>query len=626
MTQYVLTLSVGPVQGFIASARRSRDLWSGSWLLSETAKAAAKCLFESGAQMVFPFVDKADQGRLKPCGEMDGNFSVGNKIQVQIDAADDAEVRALVQQAKDAAQARFEGVALQARQELNAGLRDEIWDLQIKDYLEIQAAWARIGEKGYLDASQRAASALAARKATRDFAPAAAHDAWDKRFMLPKSSLDGARETVLKEGKDGETVLNDTARLKLGLSKAEQLDCAGVVKRLGGNSEQFTPITRVAADAWLQGLPENELNRIREAYEPLVGLDLATRVTGNGGIYADFPFDAQLLYRSRLDTAVSDIKKNSEDASEAMSDNKHSATESEALSALKNALKPIWRKYGEPCSYWAMLLADGDRMGELLDKAQTVEDHQAVTKALSEFAESVPAKMREFRAQCVYAGGDDVLGFVALDQAVECADALQKAFSDDLKDVAAKLKAEKSPTLSVGLAICHITTPLGNVRRLAKRAEKVAKGDSYPANQQRNGLGITLSVRSGSDSDWRVQWSDKDGLAAFKQWQQWYRDKKISSRIAYDSRDIFMRTDFPPSADLPHELHQNIRQAEFARMLDKARDMKGGKLDDKVQEALETRLNAQQGADALNVLATELIIARWLAAKTQNDLGQEAQS
>ena len=66
MTQYVLTLSIGPVQEFIASARRSRDLWSGSWLLSEMAKAAAKSLFEAGAQMVFPFVDEATKDRLEP--------------------------------------------------------------------------------------------------------------------------------------------------------------------------------------------------------------------------------------------------------------------------------------------------------------------------------------------------------------------------------------------------------------------------------------------------------------------------------------------------------------------------------------------------------------------------------
>ena len=609
MTQYVLTLSIGPVQGFIASARRSRDLWSGSWLLSEMAKAAAKSLFEAGAQMVFPFVDETTKDRLEPCDRMDNNFSVGNKIQVQVEAADDAAVRDLVEQAKAAAQSRFETIARQALQDLNAALRVEIWQMQLDDYLEVQAAWARITEKGYSDASQRAASALTARKATRDFTPAHAADAWDKRFMLPKSSLDGARETVLLEKANGDADLSDVARRKLGLNRSEQLDCAGIVKRLGGNSEQFTPVTRVAADAWLQGLPEDELSNLCHAYEPFIELHLAPRVKGNQGIYADFPFDGQLLYRNRLDAALSD-NKNSVDA----------------LRKLLDILNPIWHKYGEPCSYWVMLLADGDRMGELLDRAKTIEEHQAITEALSTFAESVPAKMRDFRAQCVYAGGDDVLGFVALDKAVGCADALRQAFSACLKKVSDVLKAEKAPTLSVGLAICHISTPLGNVRRLAKHAEKVAKGDNYPADQQRNGLGITLSVRSGSDSDWRVQWSDEAGLAAFEKWKKWYREKKISSRIAYDSRDIFMRTDFSPSNDLSSELHQNIRQAEFARMLDKARDMEGGKLNNEVQEALKRRLNARPDADALNVLATELIIARWLAAKTQNDLGQEAQS
>ena len=61
--------------------------------------------------------------------------------------------------------------------------------------------------------------------------------------MLPKSSLDGARETVLLGKANGDADLSDVARRKLGLSQSEQLDCAGIVKRLGGNSEQFTPVT-----------------------------------------------------------------------------------------------------------------------------------------------------------------------------------------------------------------------------------------------------------------------------------------------------------------------------------------------------------------------------------------------
>jgi hypothetical protein len=40
-TQSLLLITIGPVQEFIAAARRSRDLWFGSWLLSELSKAAA---------------------------------------------------------------------------------------------------------------------------------------------------------------------------------------------------------------------------------------------------------------------------------------------------------------------------------------------------------------------------------------------------------------------------------------------------------------------------------------------------------------------------------------------------------------------------------------------------------
>lgn len=44
MPRYLLALSIGPVQEFIAAARRSRDLWFGSYLLSEVSKAAALAL------------------------------------------------------------------------------------------------------------------------------------------------------------------------------------------------------------------------------------------------------------------------------------------------------------------------------------------------------------------------------------------------------------------------------------------------------------------------------------------------------------------------------------------------------------------------------------------------------
>ncbi|MGB2771816.1 MAG: type III-B CRISPR-associated protein Cas10/Cmr2, partial [Anaerolineae bacterium] len=44
---YLFQCAIGPVQDFIATARKSRDLWYGSWMLSELAKAAAKAIADA---------------------------------------------------------------------------------------------------------------------------------------------------------------------------------------------------------------------------------------------------------------------------------------------------------------------------------------------------------------------------------------------------------------------------------------------------------------------------------------------------------------------------------------------------------------------------------------------------
>lgn len=600
MTDYVLTLAVGPVQSFIASARRSRDLWAGSWLLSELAKAVAKNLHQNKAELIFPFIYQTDD--LKPNEkdlEPNSEFSVGNKIQAVITADSVEQLKKIADSAKATANEHFQQIAQKVKENLGNGesLRQNLWKRQVIDYVEVQYAWAEIINGDYHQASETAAQLLAARKATRDFSPLAV-SADDSECRIPKSSLDGARETVLPEKQ------SESLRKKLGLSQSEQLDCVGVVKRLCGNAEQFTPITRVAANDWIEQVHSHEnFVDVKACYDKLVQSKLATCVSGNNRIYANFPYDAQYLYSSRLNVAIA----------------KATTEELSLLADLQKALKPIWSKYGEPCPYYAMLLADGDKMGELLDKAKTKENHQDITENLSKFAQQVPDIMRHHQAQCIYSGGDDVLGLVTLSNALECANELRESFSEHLKSISEQLKAS-TPTLSVGLAICHVNTPLGAVRALAKRAEKVAKGDGYPQNKQRNALGITLAIRSGSTIDMRLRWEEennhnKTALKILKQWVDAYSKNELSSRVAYDCRNIFMRTDFATKT----EYLDDIRATELKLMLSKARDSCGKPLNEQLIKQLEERL--QEMGD-LNQLATELIIARWLAAKTQRDLGR----
>lgn len=621
MTSYLVTFSVGPVQGFIASARRSRDLWSGSWLLSELSKICAKTLKQNGATLIFPHIQNDSDL------EKNSDLSVGNKIQVIIETDNLEQLKSIINTAKQATHQRFREEAHHAKNALSKfdnQLRLDIWQTQVTeqhdDYVEIQVAWAKIdGDNDYHDAVQKVGRVLASRKATRDFAPSAITPYQSER-MIPKSSLDGMRETVIQEDKQ----IKDGLRKKLSLSTSEQLDVAGVVKRLGfgEKAEQFTPITRVMADAWIGEIAKKQSDKLEEViqtYEELVRQGIATRVKGNldntKSIYSDFPYDAQLLYPSRLDVEI----KNWQGSDDAIGDN---------LKRLKSVLQPLYKQYGEPYRYGVLLLADGDRMGELLDKAKTQSDHQAITQALSDFAGQVAQTMRNHRGHCIYAGGDDVLGFVPLNTAYDCADSLQQLFANSLNDIAQQLKAEKSPTLSVGLAICHIMTPLSVIRELAQQAEKFAKGDHVDEakNQEtrRNALGILLSIRSGNDTKLRFNWDDTPGLNQFNQMISWYKQKTIPSRVAYDFRAIHLRTcnfsdDYEPKEDITLTLRQKIQSAELTRMLKQARTDKGEKIASDIIEQLKKRGEAV----GLDRLADELIIARWLAAKTQRDLGKE---
>lgn len=614
MTKYLVTFSVGPVQGFIASARRSRDLWSGSWLLSELSKTCAKTLKENDATLIFPHIQN-DSDLAK-----NSDFSVGNKIQVIIETDSLEQLKSIINTAKQATHQRFREEAENAKNALSSfdnQLRLDIWQTQVSkthdDYVEVQVAWAKIdGDNAYHDAVQKVGRVLASRKATRDFAPSAITPYQSER-MIPKSSLDGMRETVIQEDKQ----VKDSLRKKLSLSTSEQLDVAGVVKRLGfgEKAEQFTPITRVMADAWISKIIREDaekLEPIKQTYEELVRLGVATRVKGNTentkSIYSDFPYDAQLLYPSRLEVEIKDWQ----GKDDGIGDN---------LKRLKSALQPLYKQYGEPYRYGVLLLADGDRMGELLDKAKIQSEHQQITQALSNFAGQVAQTMRTHRGHCIYAGGDDVLGFVPLNTAYDCADSLQQLFANSLNNIAQQLKAEKSPTLSVGLAICHIMTPLSVIRELAQQAEKFAKGDHVDEtkNQEtrRNALGILLSIRSGNDTKLRFNWDDTTGLNQFNQMITWYKDKAIPSRVAYDIRAIHLRTcDF---ATDDKALQKNIQSAELIRMLKQARTDKGEKIDSDIIEQLKVRGEAV----GLDRMADELIIARWLAAKTQRDLGKE---
>src|SRR5690554_546091 len=53
----VLHFSLGPVQGFVAQARRTRDFWVGSFLLSYLTGHAMQVVRDAGGEVIFPGIE-----------------------------------------------------------------------------------------------------------------------------------------------------------------------------------------------------------------------------------------------------------------------------------------------------------------------------------------------------------------------------------------------------------------------------------------------------------------------------------------------------------------------------------------------------------------------------------------
>ena len=617
MPRFLVTLSLGPVQSLIADARRTRDLWCGSWLLSEAARAAARKLHERHPGcLIFPCPDDPDE-ELRPQHAPRETANIANILRAEVKLADRAAVLALCNEAGRAAALRVEQLGERARQQLGRPVREDVWATQIHDILESFAAWVELGDgnHSYEDAGRRLGGVLNSRKATRDFRPCRPLTG----KPLPKSSLDGALETVLPQWQ-----AEEPARRKLRLSPGEQLDALGVIKRLAGDAEQFTALPRIAADSWIEQLTPGQQQRLRAAYKPLVDAGHATRVRGNADTFGALPFDGHLLYPPRLEGALSAARLPRQPTGPGSAGNDPLEAFRHCINAIAAERADSGRPVGTPVPYAAILKADGDHMGALLSRAGSAEESRDISRALHGFASSVPGIVRAHRGHAVYSGGDDVLALLPLERATRCARGLADAFSESLREVATSMRLadDERPTLSVGIGIGYVIEPLGALRALAERAERHAKeGDA--AQSPRNALAMRLRIRSGAELHWRAQWNDAPVFHAMDRFTDAYRRGELPTRAAYDLRDIGRRLAW--LRDSGDEIARGMRNAEVERLLDRARRDGGSEaIPPALQTLIRDRALLGGAADGrpLDALADTLIIARWLSARTAGDLGE----
>jgi CRISPR-associated protein Cmr2 len=463
MSEFLLAISIGPVQELISAARRTRDLWFGSLLLSEISKAAAEAI--GPERLIFPAPEA-----LKPDGR------VANIILAQV--AD--RPKAYRDRAKDAAESKWKGYIQEIWPLVTPFVDWDRWNRQAASgVLEFYAAWAPLGAAGYRSARRDVMRLLAGRKACRNF------DAWQGEEGVPKSSLDGARESVWRN-ETATDELNRSLKRRLRLAPKEQLDLIGLVKRLGGGRQPYPSVSRLAADPWLRGLAAAELAALRERCDPLAQAGILGGIGARYPQYADFPYEGTAAYRNRF----------KELAREAGLDEKR-AEDSPQLRAIRDLDAEVKKleKHGIPDPYLAVLAADGDFMGRTISDIESRPEHCELSRKLTEFAAEAEAIVKKHRGALVYSGGDDVLAFLPVDLCVACARSLHDSFEQHLRH------CKSPPSLSVGIAIGHFMEPLEDLLAYARAAEKGAK-----SVDGKNALAVHLHPRGGAPVELCASW------------------------------------------------------------------------------------------------------------------------
>lgn len=617
--QTILLVHVGPVQDFIASARRCRDLWFGSQLLSQVSRQAAEAMLDAANT-------NASEALIFP-GELTDQSSVANKIQLVLTTSDDTRIREVAEAGRAAIQSYLQENARSVFEKISSEdfEKDRALD-QIKSMMEYM--WVALkssqdltkNNNEYKRLRSQAEAMLAARKNTRN---------WDKMpgddAKIPKSSLDGVRPSVMGKGTRQKY---DAHRLyrEFKARPGEQLCGVGLFKRLG----QFTldgKLTREDASeevpvfhstshiasmptlCRLSSVPDFQAveGRFLEALQhdnalgkhPKTLKEMRIRLDEEDDLtYTCFDprheqrgqhfsarrvlnlpvsledgdkvgLDGVLFYSSRVEASgPSSILASIPDDDAKRKDQ----VKQSLLNAQQKFLSTVHEgTSSEPCAYYALLLADGDKMGVAIDALGSLEKHRNLSKVLDQrFAQRCKKCVKDHGGTLIYAGGDDVLAMLPLHTALACSRALKDLFASAMNEVFESEPNISDPTLSVGLAIAHHLEPLGEVRELAKQAEKLAK------SRGRNSLAIALAKRGQKPLLAVGKWNEAPLAldARLNQWARYMEQEIIPGRLAYRLLDVIaplevdMQSDQVDSCTLENLCKRLVVQVLDRRNLD----------------------------------------------------------
>lgn len=506
-----LDISIGPVQGFVAQSRRTRDLWGSSYLLSFLCAHAMHGAERAGGRFVQPVakVVEKDPLFLWVCGQRKGEppqiGSVSNHFALEVNG-DVQNVAEASKQALDGAWMEvcsvvWEHFVKHACSHGNA--TDDIWNRQIGGFWEVMWTAGNSSTGGGL---------LGCRKHWRNHRPP--EEPGDKcTVMHDLQELSGHVRGESPTSRDLQDRFWETVGDRLGrldLRDNERLCAVALVKRLFPKVARQALGWPVDASHWRSTVYVGALPWIRRVVQTKPGLarEYAEAVRRST---TDVPAEQMPPFAGLEDTNAGDFAKLDANymrrefvAKERLcplNDDAADGTREDLgklLQAIYDARDETGRTLGPPPAFYALILADGDRLGKLLGQLGHVGG-ETVSLALAAFTTKVSQIVSNSGGDTIYAGGDDVLAMLPVPGALDCADKLAEAYRAAFEDAGTPAQA----TLSAAVLFAHVRLPLNHVVRQAHRLlDNVAKDGNG-----RNSLVAAVLKPGGMQCQWVTTWA-----------------------------------------------------------------------------------------------------------------------
>ena len=527
MTAYsYFHFTLGPVQGFVAQARRTRDFWAGSFILSWLVTVAMQAVEKQGGKVLFPLPDRQFMEALTGGSATLKQGNVPNRFKAEV-PKDDFDPSAVEQAVQTAWQALADQVWKNDVASVALAKTEAIWQRQIKNFWEIQ--WAVIDsatESNTLDRLKNWRTHLPCPEAG---VKCMSMDGWQE--------LSGVVSPIGAEGKKLKTFWQVLRASKpdfaLDLRQGEHLCAIAFVKRrfvhyfktlhipMPGSiaweviTKQWVipkavpSVDYIAAAPWLGQLIEkaatNETLASKlwafhdEAYYQLTNeygewssnircVKNASNVKAhhkwkalNGAVFFDSNLTNTNLWNEKTEIAQKVLKLLKEVRTEAK-------------------LEPV-------SPFYAILFMDGDSLGKQMsdDKKQ---DH--ITKGLACFTRQVEGIVEKHSGFLIYAGGDDVLALFPLEYAMPAALELRTTYDKIFAAINAERQADSDPdkrkpidtSISAAIEYVHVKTPLAKVLHDAHDLlDKVAKDETG-----RDSIACRVWKQGGLQLQWSMPW------------------------------------------------------------------------------------------------------------------------